>query len=101
MLIDGDGIRYPESQGVILASRVGESTHAPGTWSAPCAWCKATCLVDLRSHLLIERTGIRVACLRCAATRFPDLIAGQVEGRPVTIREAIEHGWLIIPGVSP
>jgi hypothetical protein len=88
------GQSYPFSSAVIVAGRIGESTHAAGTWAAACSLCGVMLLVDLINHLLIERSGLRAVCLACASRSYPGMIVGEVEGRSITMSEAVERGWL-------
>jgi hypothetical protein len=87
MKITAAGQDYEPSDAVVVASPRGESLHQAGTPELPCAACGAPCPVDERSRSLHQNHGLAVLCVWCAADLYPDMIAGEVGGRPVTIRE--------------
>ncbi len=87
------GKDYTDSELAIVAVPAEYSRHPPGTIThqAPCSSCRITCLIDGRSREIIARTGRPVICLRCAYHRFPDMVCGSRDGRPVTIREWFDN----------
>lgn len=86
--------RFAEDEVGIIAAPRGVSTHAKGTWEVPCEYCGVTCLLGLKTYLRYERTGVPVFCGPCALQHHPAIIVGSVDGRTITLREAIERGLL-------
>lgn len=89
--------QYPEEQAAIVAAPRGVSLHPLGTWEAPCHHCGVVCLLSLKNHLWRERAGTLVFCGPCAIQHHSDMAVGCVGDRVVTLREAIDEGFVKIP----
>jgi hypothetical protein len=97
-MIEIAGQRYPFDQMAIVGARVDDARHPAGaqTVEQPCSHCGAAMLIEAKNRDLSERTGRPVICLPCARDHYPDMLCGTHagDGHAVTIREAIENGWL-------
>ncbi len=98
MSIEIAGKRYPFDQMAIVGARAEVARHPAGTETVecPCSHCGELMLVDLKNRELADRTHRPFVCVLCALELWPDMLCGThaLEGRAVTLREAVERRWV-------
>jgi hypothetical protein len=98
MSLEIGGVRYPLDKALIVGQTKADARHPEGTETCdyPCDFCGAALSIAAANFGLSMRNRMLVACLDCAYRHYPGMLCGThaVDGHVVTLREAIEKGWI-------